>query len=84
MFFVPSVFADPSTFAGAGVMDGELNWNGGWPSTDSASTWSTDDTYISALGDKAYMAAVSPLFYTHYGRTFLPCRLTSYFANFHL
>lgn len=31
-FFMPSVFTDPSTFSAVDVMDGELNWNGGWPS----------------------------------------------------
>jgi glucan endo-1,3-alpha-glucosidase len=66
-FFIPSVFSDPSTFGSASVMDGELNWNGGWPSGDSDATWSTDDRYLAALGSKAYMATVSPTFFTHYG-----------------
>jgi hypothetical protein len=26
MFFIPSVFSDPSTFESVAVMDGELNW----------------------------------------------------------
>lgn len=67
-FFLPSVFADPSTFSSATVMDGELNWNGGWPTGSNAgATWWSDDRYLSALGDKAYMATVSPTFFTHYG-----------------
>ncbi|KAI0072871.1 glycoside hydrolase family 71 protein [Panus rudis PR-1116 ss-1] len=32
VFFVPSFFVDPATFGQFnGVLDGYLNWNGGWP-----------------------------------------------------
>ncbi|KAI0753268.1 glycoside hydrolase [Daedaleopsis nitida] len=34
MHFVPSFFVDPATFTQyAGVMDGNFNWNSGWPIT---------------------------------------------------
>lgn len=29
--FIPAIFSDPSTWSSQSVMDGELNWNGGWP-----------------------------------------------------
>lgn len=67
IFFIPSVFTDPSTFSGVSVMDGELNWNSAWTSGDSLNTWHSDDRYLAGLGSKAYMAAVAPGFFT---RTF--------------
>ncbi|OCF33259.1 hypothetical protein I316_05000 [Kwoniella heveanensis BCC8398] len=66
IFFVPSVFSDPSTFASNTWMDGELNWNSGWPMGGSDLDTSSDEKYIAALGDKEYMAAVSPFFFTHF------------------
>ncbi|ORY25195.1 glycosyl hydrolase family 71-domain-containing protein [Naematelia encephala] len=68
IFFVPSLFSDISTFSSDSWMDGELNWNSGWPSGDAdITTTSTDAKYIAALGDKEYMPAVSPFFFTHFG-----------------
>ncbi|WVQ97182.1 hypothetical protein IAU59_004292 [Kwoniella sp. CBS 9459] len=66
IFFVPSIFSDPSTFASNTWMDGELNWNSGWPMGGSDLDTSSDEKYIAALGDKEYMAAVSPFFFTHF------------------
>ncbi|KAJ9123152.1 hypothetical protein QFC22_001345 [Naganishia vaughanmartiniae] len=66
IFFVPSVFSDPSTFSSATWMDGELNWNGGWPMDGNDLTTSSDTKYINALGSKEYMAAISPAFFTHF------------------
>lgn len=66
IFFVPSVFSDPSTFGSDSWMDGELNWNGGWPMDGSDLTTSSDETYMNALGTKEYMAAISPAFFTHF------------------
>lgn len=69
VFFLPSVFTDPSTFSSVSVMDGELNWSSGWPIGDSAPSFDYDTTYINGLGSsKKYMAAVSPAFFTHYGQ----------------
>ncbi|WVQ85464.1 hypothetical protein IAT38_007629 [Cryptococcus sp. DSM 104549] len=66
IFFVPSIFSDVSTFSSNTWMDGELNWNSGWPMAGDDLTTASDTTYIAALGDKEYMAAVSPFFYTHF------------------
>ncbi|KAK8865867.1 hypothetical protein IAR55_001015 [Kwoniella newhampshirensis] len=68
IFFVPSVFSDVSTFASATWMDGELNWNSGWPMGGSDLDTSSDTTYMNALGSKEYMPAISPFFYTHFGQ----------------
>ncbi|EGN94676.1 glycoside hydrolase family 71 protein [Serpula lacrymans var. lacrymans S7.3] len=66
-YFIPSFFVDPSTFSTYTVMDGAFNWNGGWPSGDTNITFDSDNSYISGLSGKDYMAAVSPWFFTHYG-----------------
>lgn len=67
IYFVPSLFSSPSTFASNSWMEGELNWNSGWPTGSSDLTTSSDETYMSALGSKLYMPAISPFFYTHFG-----------------
>ncbi|EPQ50592.1 glycoside hydrolase [Gloeophyllum trabeum ATCC 11539] len=69
IYFVPSFFVDPGTFSTYNdVMNGAFNWNSGWPIS------LTTDTYISGIAamsndghNRAYMAAVSPWFFTHYG-----------------
>lgn len=66
IFFVPSIFSDPSTFASAEWMDGELNWNSGWPMSNTPLDTSSDEQYMTALGDKEYMPAISPYFFTHF------------------
>jgi len=68
IFFVPSIFSDVSTFSSNTWMDGELNWNSAWPVGDNAISTSVDERYMSALGGKEYMAAVSPYFFTHFGQ----------------
>lgn len=67
IFFVPSLFSDISTFSSNTWMDGELNWNSGWPSGSGDIGNSDDSSYMSALGSKEYMPAISPFFYTHFG-----------------
>ncbi|OWZ54809.1 glucan endo-1,3-alpha-glucosidase agn1 [Cryptococcus neoformans c45] len=67
IFFIPSIFSDVSTFSSNIWMDGELNWNSGWPMGAEDITVASDETYMTALGDKVYMPAVSPFFYTHFG-----------------
>ncbi|KAJ7863085.1 glycoside hydrolase [Mycena olivaceomarginata] len=62
MEFVPAFFIDPATFSPqfSGVMDGDFNFNSGWP-LESLAT-------LAAGGAKlTYMAAVSPWFFTHFG-----------------
>ncbi|WRT64077.1 uncharacterized protein IL334_001005 [Kwoniella shivajii] len=66
IFFVPSIFSNPSTFSSNDWMDGELNWNSGWPMGADDLDTSSDSTYLSALGDKEYWGAVSPFFFTHF------------------
>lgn len=66
IFFVPSIFSDISTFAGDSWMDGELNWNSGWPTGASDLDTSSDVAYMKALGSKEYMPAISPAFFTHF------------------
>ncbi|KAK4684846.1 glucan endo-1,3-alpha-glucosidase, partial [Tremellales sp. Uapishka_1] len=66
IFFVPSLFSDTSTFSSNTWMDGELNWNSGWPMDGSDISTSSDSTYMSALGSKEYMPAISPFFFTHF------------------
>lgn len=39
-------------------------WNGGWPMDDNDITFNSDNTYISNLGGKTYLGAVSPWFFT--------------------
>ncbi|KAJ6618837.1 glycoside hydrolase family 71 protein [Mycena sp. CBHHK59/15] len=65
--FIPAFFSDPSTFVTYTSADGALNWNGGWPQTNTDTNFDTDKTYISALGQKTYLGTVSPWFFTHYG-----------------
>lgn len=67
IFFVPSIFSDVSTFSSNTWMDGELNWNSGWPMGAEDITTTSDEAYMAALGSKEYMPAVSPFFYTHFG-----------------
>ena len=67
IFFVPSLFSDLSTFSSNSWMDGELNWNSGWPMSDADLTTASDSSYMSALGGKEYMPAISPFFFTHFG-----------------
>ncbi|WWD02288.1 hypothetical protein V865_000327 [Kwoniella europaea PYCC6329] len=66
IYFVPATFADISTFSSSSWMDGEFNWNSGWPMGSSALDTSSDTSYMSALGTKGYMAGVSPAFFTYY------------------
>lgn len=67
IFFVPSVFSDPSSFASSEWMDGELNWNSAWPMGGTPLDTSSDEQYMAALGSKEYMPAISPYFFTHFG-----------------
>lgn len=65
MLFLPSIFSDPSTFSTTPWLDGEVNWNSGWPQTDPAPlSTASDDRYMSGLKGKAYVATASPAFFT--------------------
>ncbi|KAJ7849581.1 glycoside hydrolase family 71 protein [Mycena leptocephala] len=65
--FIPAFFVDPATFSTYQSADGAFNWNGGWPQSQVNTSFDTDTAYISALGGKTYLGAVSPWFFTHYG-----------------
>ncbi|KZT61188.1 glycoside hydrolase family 71 protein [Calocera cornea HHB12733] len=65
--FIPAWFIDPSTFSQYSVLSGALNWNGGWPMGSTDLTFASDKQWIEGLGHKAYMAPVTPNFFTHYG-----------------
>lgn len=67
IYFIPTQFSPVSTFASATWFDAELNWNSGWPMGSGNLDTSSDTTYMSALGGKGYMAALSPCFFTYYG-----------------
>ncbi|TFK85418.1 glycoside hydrolase family 71 protein [Polyporus arcularius HHB13444] len=68
VWFVPSFFVDPATFRNLSVIDGAFHWNSGWPMGNYNVTFGPDQSYISNLsGNRTYMAAVSPWFFTHYG-----------------
>ncbi|KAH9945573.1 glycoside hydrolase family 71 protein [Amylocystis lapponica] len=75
VYFMPSFFVNPTTFSTYTVQDGSFNWNSGWPMGNYDINFSSDTTYLSSLGNKSYMAAVSPWFFTHYG-------VNSYNKNF--
>lgn len=66
VYIVPAIFSDPTQFSGMSWMDGEFNWNSGWPTAGSPLDTSSDTYYQSQLGSKGYMPAVSPCFFTYY------------------
>ncbi|WWC90609.1 uncharacterized protein L201_005545 [Kwoniella dendrophila CBS 6074] len=67
IYFVPATFADIGTYSSSKWMDGEFNWNSGWPMSNKPLDTSSDQSYMSALNPKqGYMAAVSPAFFTYY------------------
>ncbi|KAI9838984.1 MAG: hypothetical protein M1819_004192 [Sarea resinae] len=71
IFFAPNF--DPKKGTDFGLVDGALNWNawpnngnGGPPTADANFTVEDgDQTYLAALGSRAYIAPVSPWFFTH-------------------
>ncbi|CAD6570391.1 MAG: hypothetical protein TREMPRED_005793 [Tremellales sp. Tagirdzhanova-0007] len=63
---IPAIFPDPSTFSTLTWMDGELNWNSGWPLGATNLDDSSDILYMNALRNKTYMPAISPCFFTYY------------------
>ncbi|KAI0763934.1 glycosyl hydrolase family 71-domain-containing protein [Trametes elegans] len=68
VWFMPSFFVDPKTFPNLTVIDGAFHWNSGWPMGNYNISFGPDTSYISNLGNRTYMAAVSPWFSTHYGK----------------
>ncbi|EIW68225.1 hypothetical protein TREMEDRAFT_44661 [Tremella mesenterica DSM 1558] len=64
---IPAIFSDPAQFKTLTWLDGEFNWNSGWPMGSANLDTSSDTLYINDLGNKTYMPAVSPCFFTYYG-----------------
>ncbi|TRM68935.1 glycoside hydrolase family 71 protein [Schizophyllum amplum] len=76
IFFMPAFFIDPARYPSLSSMDGSFHWNGGWPLHLSPTchrreiempALDSDKHHLRHLGGRAYMAAVSPWFFTHYG-----------------
>ncbi|KAF8910820.1 glycosyl hydrolase family 71-domain-containing protein [Mucidula mucida] len=57
------LLSDPAVYLRMPCIDGDFNWNGGWPLHSTR----IDDHHLRHLGGKTFMAAVSPWFFTHYG-----------------
>ncbi|KAJ7083617.1 glycoside hydrolase family 71 protein, partial [Mycena belliarum] len=66
IFFMPAFFVDSSSLSAYDVMDGAFNWNSAWPMGDYNIDFTSDSSWIHNLGGRAYMAGVSPWFFTHY------------------
>ncbi|OCF44040.1 hypothetical protein I317_02148 [Kwoniella heveanensis CBS 569] len=67
IYLMPALFSDISTFSKNTWMDGEFNWDSGWPMAGDALTTASDQSYMNALSsNQTYMAAVSPAFFTYY------------------
>ncbi|CAK9783200.1 hypothetical protein CC85DRAFT_287563 [Cutaneotrichosporon oleaginosum] len=65
--FIPSVFMSPDQFPNHLWMDGEFNWNSAWPMGNYDINTASDTAFRLGLGGRAYMTAVSPFFFTHFG-----------------
>ncbi|KAJ7291761.1 glycoside hydrolase family 71 protein [Mycena rebaudengoi] len=66
--FIPFFSVEPGTFGSYKSIDGAFNWNGGWPQTNAQTNFDSDSQYIAGLNGKTYLGAVSPWFFTHYGK----------------
>ncbi|EKM79227.1 hypothetical protein AGABI1DRAFT_74088 [Agaricus bisporus var. burnettii JB137-S8] len=87
IYFVPAFFIDPAEFRGfSEVMNGDFNWNSGWPIE---LTTSFAHNLVASLSDGTgaatpmYMGAVSPWFFTHYGKDSFD-KNWIYFSDHHL
>nr|XP_031864159.1 uncharacterized protein CI109_000069 [Kwoniella shandongensis]KAA5531231.1 hypothetical protein CI109_000069 [Kwoniella shandongensis] len=65
VFFWPSFFIPPHEILAKEYVDGAFYWNGAWPMGNHTTNLNEDQAFLDS--DKPYMAAVSPLFFTHYG-----------------
>ncbi|KKY24184.1 putative glycosyl hydrolase family 71 protein [Phaeomoniella chlamydospora] len=64
-FFIPDwASLGVSDFTSQSSIDGAFVWDA-WPDGPSSMTTDNDESYMSALGGKPYMMAVSPWFYTN-------------------
>ncbi|ORY28480.1 glycoside hydrolase [Naematelia encephala] len=65
VLFIPSFFMPPNDFLSLPFVDGTFAWNNAWPMSNSPTSLDEDRPFLHS--DKPYMAAVSPVFFTHYG-----------------
>ncbi|WWD04916.1 hypothetical protein V865_002987 [Kwoniella europaea PYCC6329] len=65
VFFIPSFFLPPEEILAKNYVDGAFHWNGAWPMNNHTTNLESDKPFLEH--EKPYMAAVSPLFFTHYG-----------------
>ncbi|WVF69229.1 hypothetical protein IAT40_004005 [Kwoniella sp. CBS 6097] len=65
VFFWPSLFLPPHEILAKDYVHGAFNWNGAWPMGNHTTSLAEDKPFLEHA--KPYMAAVSPLFFTHYG-----------------
>ncbi|TCD69383.1 hypothetical protein EIP91_007730 [Steccherinum ochraceum] len=76
--FIPSFFINPTRYPTLRCLDGYFHWNGGWPIHLTSTSprrevrcprLDSDAPHLYHLPvGKTYMAAVSPWFFTHYGK----------------
>ncbi|GFZ45246.1 hypothetical protein JCM24511_02972 [Saitozyma sp. JCM 24511] len=65
VMFWPAFFLPPETILSLPYVDGAFAWNNAWPSGDAPIDTQEDEPFLRS--EKPYMAAVSPVFSTHYG-----------------
>ncbi|WVQ72863.1 hypothetical protein IAR50_002424 [Cryptococcus sp. DSM 104548] len=65
VMFWPAFFMPPNDFMAKPYVDGVYAWNSGWAMDNTSMSLKEDDPFLK--GHKPYMAAISPLFFTHYG-----------------
>ncbi|WRT67733.1 uncharacterized protein IL334_004705 [Kwoniella shivajii] len=66
LFFIPSFFLPPEEILKKDYVDGAFHWNSAWPMNNHTINLDSDKPFLDHK--KPYMAAVSPLFFTHYGK----------------
>ncbi|PIL27271.1 hypothetical protein GSI_10418 [Ganoderma sinense ZZ0214-1] len=59
VWFIPAFFAPPHTLSNLSTIDGLFNWNSAWPGGRSPVAFHADRVYLSELGNKTYVAAIS-------------------------
>ncbi|WVO19194.1 uncharacterized protein IAS62_000472 [Cryptococcus decagattii] len=63
--FWPAFFMPPEDFLNKSYVDGAFAWNNAWPMGNHTINIENDRPFLESR--KPYMAALSPLFFTHYG-----------------
>ncbi|KAJ3563808.1 hypothetical protein NP233_g8693 [Leucocoprinus birnbaumii] len=66
VFLVTAFFQDPALYGGYRSPDGALAWNSAWPMGNYPINSEYDEKYFECLGNRTYMAAVSPWMFTNF------------------